>query len=161
MSDICVETEKKIIPNETKKKSLKKRDILGIQQVKFCDSSGNPLASAWDLKIVYIPVEFLGKSRALCALKTMAYGDQLPNCATKRWEGLRASNGLHQSCIIQTLACLLPGAETKAGWRYAATCLLSHSCGWKKIAATPLIISSNNCSQFLQIFSISAIPRTS
>lgn len=66
-----------------KKKNLLliKHQILGIQHVRFCDSSGNLLASALDLKIVYIPVEFLGKSRALRALKTMAYGDQLPNCA--------------------------------------------------------------------------------
>lgn len=48
--------------------------------MQFCDSSGNPRASASDLKIVYIPVEFLGKSRALCALKTMAYRDQVQPC---------------------------------------------------------------------------------
>lgn len=67
-------------PKKKKSSFLKKHQILRIQHVRFCDSSGNPLASAWDLKIVYIPVEFLGKSRALRALKTMAYGDQLPNC---------------------------------------------------------------------------------
>lgn len=61
----------------------------------FCDSSGNPLASATDLKIVYIPVEFLGKSRALCALKTMAYGDQLPNCSNLTGE--KTQEGLFQA----------------------------------------------------------------
>lgn len=151
-----------MLPNKEKKKLKKKRhQILRIQQVQFCDSSGNPLASAWDLKIVYIPVEFLGKSRALCALKTMAYGDQLPNCATERRQGQRGSCQRDWAWPAFLNACLpVCSLELKLTLvqNYTDSCLLSHSWAWKKLAALPLVTDNNNCWQYLQIIRVQLVP---
>lgn len=63
---------------EDRKRNVPNKPEYALGSMWTLDSSGNPLASAWELKSVYIPVEFLGKSRALCALKTMTYGAKLP-----------------------------------------------------------------------------------
>ena len=130
--------------------------------VRFGYSSGNPLASASDLKIVYIPVEFLGKSRALCALKTMAYGDQLPSCGNlaegKAWEGLFGA-GWGPGSILRGL-CLIACLKAELVHRCAGSYFLSHSWAWKTIAATALIISSYHCWQILHLSRVTAISRT-
>lgn len=109
----------------------------------FVTASGNPRASASDLKIVYIPVEFLGKSRALCALKTMAYGDQDQPSNCSHPAGGRAERVLDRGARTEFF-------RSQAGWlRYADSCLLRHARFRARLLLHPLSsIAINSNSNF-------------
>lgn len=151
MSDICLEWEKNFLPNKGKK-SLKK----GIKSLG---------SNKWDFVTAQEIRWFLPGIWRLFTFHWNSWESPEPLVLWKQWlmeinfptvqlrggkarEGLVSRTGpdLHSSVCLPVFSLELKLTLVQ---RYTDSCLLSHSWAWKKLAAIPLVINSNNCWQYL------------